>query len=209
MRQKESATKLIFLRHGQTDFPTDRIYCDSVEDPALNEQGQQQAQAAAKLLQAQPIDAIYASPAKRTLMTAQALASVLKLPIQERPALRERVFGIWEGLYFHEIESAYPEEYRQWKTDKSGFKPQGGESIHDLSSRLQAELQGIITAHAGKTIAIVSHVGPIRAAIAHAMAMPTEMYRQLRVDYASVSRVDYGKSQSNLIYLNFAAQLPG
>ena len=209
MRQKEPATKLIFIRHGQTDFPTDRIYCDNIEDPALNQQGQQQAQQAAKLLHGQPIEAIYASPAKRTLTTAQTLASTLDLPIHERPALRERVFGIWEGLYFHEIESAYPDEYRQWKTDKSGFKPEGGESIHDLSSRLQAELQNIINTHAGKTIAIVSHVGPIRAAVAHAMSMPTEMYRQLRIDYASLSRVDYGKSQNNLIYMNFSAQLVG
>ena len=39
MREKEPSTGIIFVRHGQTDFPTDRIYRDDVEDPALNEAG--------------------------------------------------------------------------------------------------------------------------------------------------------------------------
>ncbi len=50
MREKERSTRIIFARHGLTDFPLNRIYCDDREDPALNKTGQDQAQAAAVLL---------------------------------------------------------------------------------------------------------------------------------------------------------------
>lgn len=207
MREKEVATSILFVRHGQTDFPLDRIYCDDVEDPALNANGASQARRAAAFLSAIPLAAIYASPCQRTLATAKAIAGESKqsnLNVVQRPALKERGFGIWEGLYFHEIESRYPEEYRRWKSDNAGYKPQGGESIFDMMARLKPTLEEIIAKHKGETVAVVGHVGPIRVMIADALCLPLSEYRRITIDYASISQINYGRKQNNLIFSNMA-----
>lgn len=206
MRSKEPSTRIIYVRHGKTDFPLDRIYCDDKEDPALNADGIKQAGYAAGLLRSAKIDLICTSPSTRTRMTADAIATATGVPLQENAALKERRFGIWEGLYFNEIESGYPAEYQQWKQNPTAFKPQGGESFHDLLARVKTVIDNLLATHAGKTIVIVSHVGPIRACLADALKMPLELHRQLTVDYASISRVDYGKSQNNFIYMNISSK---
>ena len=218
MRSKEPSTRIIYVRHGKTDFPLDRIYCDTgviaggnglgskSEDPPLNADGISQAAYAAELLRNLKIDLICASPSARTRMTADAIAASTGAPLQENTLLKERRFGIWEGLYFNEIENGYPTEHQQWKQNPTAFKPQDGESMYDLLARVKTVINGLIVTHAGKTIAVVSHVGPIRACLADALKMPLEMHRQLTIDYASISRMDYGKSQNNFHYMNISKQ---
>jgi broad specificity phosphatase PhoE len=207
MREKELATRVIYVRHGKTDFPTDRIYCDEREDPPLNADGREQARAAGELLRSQSVDVIYTSPSSRTRMTADAIAGMVKAPVIQEASLRERPFGLWDGLYFAEIAEQYPEAYQLWRRDPVHYTPQGGETIEDLLGRVTATVHGIITEHPGKTIAVVSHVGPIRVCLTAALKIPVQWYRQLRIDYGSLTRVEYGKSQNNLAYTNLSKYL--
>ena len=203
MREKEPSTRVIFVRHGETDFPVDRIYCDTVEDPALNDTGLSQAADIADFLSDVAFDAALCSSSKRTRMTAEAIASRHPgLNIQHSDMLQERRFGVWEGMYFSDIEAGYPDEYRAWKRDQAGFKPQAGESVFDLSDRVFGVLRLKIDEHRGQTLLFVSHVGPIRVLVCQALGLPLEKYRQLRIDPASATCVDYGVRQNNLIYLN-------
>ena len=202
MRSKEDSTNIIFVRHGQTDFPLDRIYCDDKEDPALNRQGLYQAKSAAVALKQLEISKIYTSPAKRTQMTASEISQVTGLSIETDSQWVERRFGIWEGLYFHEIEERYPELYANWKQDHVGFAPENGETIHDVVTRLSSSLKKLVEDHRGETIVVVTHVGPIRVCLCQALNIPIENYRQIRVDYASINRVDYGLTRNNLMNVN-------
>ena len=204
MREKEPLTRVIYVRHGKTDFPTDRIYCDDREDPPLNAAGLAQAQSAAEMLCAQTVDAIYASPSSRTRMTADAIARVVPAPIAEDIALRERRFGIWDGLYFEAIARDYPGAYHAWRQDPVHFTPEGGETIDELSERVTKAVAKIIGEHQGKTVLVVSHVGPIRVCLTQALKIPVAYYRQLRVDYGSLTRVDYGQRQNNLVFANMS-----
>ena len=204
MREKEPSTRVIFVRHGETDFPSDRVYCDAVEDPALNQMGSAQAIAIADFLSSTVFSAAFCSTSKRTRMTAEAIAAHHpSLDVQHTDALQERRFGIWEGMYFSQIEAAYPDDYRAWKKDQSGFSPQGGESIFDLLDRVFGVLQPKIDEYRGQTLLFVTHVGPIRALVCQALGLPLQNYRQLRIDPASATCVDYGVRQNNLIYLNY------
>ena len=206
MRDKEKTTQVIYVRHGETDFPIDRIYCDSQEDPDLNSQGRNQAEQAAQCLSKIDVAAIYASPCRRTNITAEAIAKYHKCLVQQDRALVERNFGVWEGLYFHEIESQFPDQYKEWKQNQAAFKPDAGESVYDMADRVCTRIDQIISEHMGQCVVIVSHVGPIRVLVASALGMPIEGYRQISIDPASMSRVDYGRSQNNLILLNFHAR---
>jgi broad specificity phosphatase PhoE len=207
MREKELVTRVIYVRHGKTDFPTDRIYCDEREDPPLNAEGRGQARAAGELLRSQSVDVIYTSPSSRTRMTADAIAGSVNAPVIQEASLRERPFGLWDGLYFAEIAEQYPEAYQQWRRDPVHYTPSGGETIEDLLGRVTATVQKIIAEHHGKTIAVVSHVGPIRVCLTAALKIPVQWYRQLRIDYGSLTRVEYGKSQNNLVYANLSKSL--
>ena len=208
MREKEPTTTVIYVRHGKTDFPTDRIYCDNTEDPPLNAEGISQAQAAAKLIQVHcSIDLVYMSPSSRTRMTAREIAKDLKAPVFEDQNLCERCFGSWDGLYFKEIAQNHPEEYQLWRKDPVHYTPEGGETINDLLGRVTSAVRGMIDNNQGKTILVVSHVGPIRVCIAHAMKIPITNYRQLRIDYGALTRIDYGATQNNLVYANVSRLL--
>lgn len=208
MREKEPGTRVIFVRHGMTDFPRDRIYCDDREDPVLNEPGRRQAGRAARALASVSVDRIFSSPLQRTLATAEAIRDATGAELVTHAGLRERRLGIWDGLYFKEIEERYPREYAEWKKNPAVYNPRDGESIHDLQRRVQEALGEFVSRHPGGTLAVVSHVGPIRVAVCAAIDLPVEGYRQLTVDYCSLTRVDYGRRQNNLIYLNLGGQAP-
>ncbi len=203
MRAKEKSTRIIFVRHGETDFPLDRLYCDeAVESPPLNRAGLTQAEAAAIVLSGISVDAIYASPAQRTQMTGNVIAKKHGLDVMTSDAFLERRFGAWDGLYFDEVEKSDPEGYVAWKTDPLNFSPAGGETITDLLGRVQNGIGEILSVHSEETVVVVAHVGSIRVALTSALQMPLAAYRQLRIDYTSQTAIDFGGRQNNIIYVN-------
>jgi broad specificity phosphatase PhoE len=203
MREKEQTTGVIFVRHGRANFPNNRLYCDDREDPALTEEGLAQARHAAELLANQSIDVIYASPALRTRATAEAIAETTGAPLLLNEKLRERPFGTWDGMYFEDIARDYPQEFEAWKRDPVYFVPEGGETIHDHMARVRGGLEMILADHPHQLIVIVTHVGPIRMLLTDALSMPLAAYRRLTIDYGSLTRLNYGRQQNNLIYLNY------
>ncbi len=204
MRDKECVTRVLYVRHGQTDFPIDRIYCDGAEDPELNVIGLDQAKQAAAALANYELAAIYASPSARTLRTAQEIASHHRgLDVKEEPVLRERRFGVWDGLFFDQIKERYPDGFDDWKSRQAEYAPEGGESMFDVLARIRPRLESWIEEYRGQTVVVVSHVGPIRAMVCDALGLPLAEYRRLTIDTASVSCIDYGSVQNNLIFMNF------
>ena len=205
MREKEKSTRVILVRHGKPDFPYDRLYCDEIEDPLLTTEGHQQAEATAQSLAPESVDAIYMSPMQRTRMTAAPIINALGAPVHVDPALKERPFGIWDGRYFDDIQREFPDDFKAWKRDPVTFVPAGGESIEDHRVRITSAVERIVANHQGEMVIIVMHVGPIRMCVTSALKMPLIAYRQLTIDYGSMTRIDYGKRQNNLIYLNRVA----
>lgn len=203
MREKDQRTGVIFVRHGKVDFPHDRLYCDDREDPELTSDGQAQARHAAELIAGQEVAAVYASPMQRTRATAAPIVAATGAPLHIHAGLRERPFGPWDGLYFDQIARDYPEDFRAWKQNPVEFVPEGGEPITDHMRRVRGALDDILAAHPGKLIVVVAHVGPIRMCLTDALSMPLAAYRRLTVDYGSLSRVDYGREQNNVIYMNY------
>jgi probable phosphoglycerate mutase len=207
MREKENSTCVIFVRHGKADFPHDRLYCDEREDPPLTEEGVLQAQHVAALLEKQSIDVIYSSPLQRTRTTADLIAGKSNTSVLVSTKLKERPFGIWDGLFFDEIARDYPEQFQAWKRDPISFVPEGGETINAHRERVSGALMEILANHRGQRIVVVSHVGPIRMWITDALSMPLVAYRRLTIDYASMTRIDYGAKQNNLVYMNISNKL--
>jgi len=205
MRVKEPSTIILFVRHGATDYPEDMIYSEE-DGPSINGEGRLQAERLADWIEGEDIAAVFVSPSKRTIETATPIVNRLNLEYKISGELRERRFGIWEGLTFSEIEARYPEGLLRWKRDPVHYTPDGGESIVDLQKRVDGAVQGIIEEYKGKRVLIVTHMGPIRVAVAQALQIPLVRYRHLQIHPGSVTRIDYGITAANLVYLGV---LPG
>jgi broad specificity phosphatase PhoE len=108
-------------------------------------------------------------------------------------------------LFFDEIAREYPGDYQAWRQDPVHYTPKGGETIDGLMERVGSAVAAMVEKHRSKTILVVSHVGPIRVSMAEALKIPVEWYRQLRIDYGSITGIEYGATQNNLIFANISS----
>ncbi|PQM52363.1 bifunctional RNase H/acid phosphatase [Mycolicibacter virginiensis] len=202
-----TATRLLLLRHGQTELSVNRRYSGR-GNPPLTETGRRQADAAARYLaQHGGIAAVISSPLQRCRDTAEAAARLLRLDVAVDEDLTETDFGAWEGLTFAEAAERDPDLHRRWLKDTS-TQPPGGESFDAVQQRVQAARDRIVADHAGTTVLVVSHVTPIKTVLRLALdAGPAILYR-LHLDLASLSIAEfYGDGPASVRLVNQTAYL--
>lgn len=185
-----TATRLLLLRHGQTELSVQRRYSGR-GNPSLTELGWQQADAAARYLaQRGGISAVVSSPLQRCYDTAATAAKALRLDLTVDDDLIETDFGAWEGLTFAEAAERDPELHRRWLRDTS-TEPPGGESFDHVGQRVCRARDRIVGDHGGTTVLVVSHVTPIKMLLRQALdAGPGILYR-LHLDLASLSIAEF------------------
>ncbi|MGB3284607.1 bifunctional RNase H/acid phosphatase [Mycolicibacter algericus] len=183
-------TRLLLLRHGQTELSVQRRY-SGCGNPELTDTGRRQADAAARFLaQRGGISTVISSPLQRCHDTATAAAKLLRLDVAVDEDLIETDFGAWEGLTFAEAAARDPELHRRWLTD-TATEPPGGESFDAVQRRVRRARDRIIAEHAGTTVLVVSHVTPIKTMLRLALdAGPAILYR-LHLDLASLSIAEF------------------
>ncbi len=101
MNTDDQATRIVAIRHGQTAWNVDTRIQGQL-DIGLNETGRWQAQRLAQALAHEPLAAVYSSDLHRARDTAHALAHGAGLEVRTDAGLRERDFGLFEGLTFAE-----------------------------------------------------------------------------------------------------------
>ena len=192
-------TKLIIVRHGQSEANVEGIYAAHTDAP-LSELGRKQAERVGEALKDQKIDAIYSSNLQRAHDTAVPTARAKGLPVVDREDLREIFGGEWEGKRFADLIQEYPEEYGVWLRDVGRSRCVGGESMEELSERLWQALQRIAEAHPEETVLITSHAAAIRTLCTRAKGLPVERMKEVPwVGNASISTFCY--EAGNLIPL--------
>jgi hypothetical protein len=108
--------KIYLLRHGETEYSQRGTYC-GILDAELTAEGHEMAQAFADAYRTIPWTAVYASPMKRAISTAQPLCDALSLPMQIRDGLREIGYGAWEDRELDYVRQHYEQDYIRWQTD--------------------------------------------------------------------------------------------
>ncbi len=183
-------TRLLLLRHGQTELSVQRRYSGR-GNPAINEVGRRQAEAAARYLaQRGGIAAVISSPLQRAYDTAATAAKALGLDVTADDDLIETDFGAWEGLTFAEAAARDPELHRRWLRDTSTTPP-GGESFDDVLGRVCRARERIIAGHQGATVLVVSHVTPIKMLLRLALDAGSGILYRLHLDLASLSIAEF------------------
>lgn len=218
---KGKPTRLLLLRHGQTELSVDRRYSGR-GDVALTELGLAQAEAAAKRLATmEGLSAfgpdlgglsgevpIVASPLTRARQTAEAVATALGGHVETHPGLLETDFGEWEGLTFAEAANRDPAVHGRWLADTS-VRPPGGESFDEVHRRVEAARDELFERYGGRTLVLVSHVTPIKSLLRMGLAAGPSLLFRLHLDLASLSVVDfYGDGNASVRLVNDISHLP-
>ena len=178
--------RLLLARHGQTDWNA-AGHIQGQTDTSLNALGRRQAaDLALRLEQAgeRPV-ALYTSPQRRALETAQIAGQSLGLTPTVVENLREVSFGVWEGHSWEEIARIWPEAYAAYRADRLHTPPPEGESFAQLLKRVYPALAEIAAAGEG-TALVVSHSAVIKAVRCHMDGVDfRDIQRRYTMDNAS------------------------
>ena len=151
-------TRICLVRHGETEWNAERRIQGQI-DIALNANGVRQAEAAGRWLKTAAIAALYGSDLKRAWTTAQAIGRALNLTPQPVPDMRERRYGIFEGLTYAEAQQKHPAGYAAFEGRNADYNFEHGESLQAMFERVTGKLQEIAAAHAGRNVVVVLHGG--------------------------------------------------
>ncbi len=135
--------KIYIARHGETTWNAGKGEVQGRSDPHLSPKGYAQSLALLEQLKERPLSAIYASTLKRSIETAQPLATYLGLSIQERPELDEIAFGILEGRNFSTIQGEFKTEWEKFRKDRLTYHIPGAENYTDVANRLRPFMENI------------------------------------------------------------------
>jgi broad specificity phosphatase PhoE len=167
---------MFLVRHGETTVSAEDRFAGSSDVP-LAASGRQQAERLASRLAEEKIAAVYCSPMQRARDTAAIVARPHGCELSLRDGLREIGHGRWEGLRRREVEERFPAEYAAWEEDPFTVAPESGESGVQVVARASPVIRGIVLAHSGERVLVVSHKATIRLIIASLLGFDARGYR--------------------------------
>jgi broad specificity phosphatase PhoE len=184
---------LILVRHGQTAHNASGLLLGR-SDPPLTELGRRQAAALARVDGVVGAARVVASPLLRCVETAAALGP----PVVLDERWLEIDYGDFEGKPLEDVPAAV---WSTWRADPS-WAPPGGESITDMGVRVRQACGELAAEAATSDIVVVSHVSPIKAAVAWALGVGDGVAWRMFLDVAGVCRVAVGARGPTLLSYN-------
>ena len=178
---------LTLVRHGQTAANAQNLLQGHVNHP-LDEVGLAQVSLLGGALQKiAPVSRVVASPLLRAQQTAQAITQGLSqhIEVETDPRWIELNYGDFDG---QPVSSVSPEQWATWRTDEH-FRPPHGETLAELSVRVHEAIDALLADSVSAHIVVVSHVSPIKAAVAWTLGVGVEVSWRTALDRASMTTV--------------------
>ena len=199
--------KLFLVRHGETE-PNRQGFALGRADVPLTVVGRRQARLLGEALAAEPLAAVYASPLRRAVDTAEAIAVKHGLPVQIEPGLIEMDIGEAEGLTFTELRERFPELLHNWGgPDGPTFLMPGGERLVDVQERAWATVQSLVKRHQDDTVCAVTHNFVILSVLAAALGVDLANFRRLRHSVAAIAVIDFRPDRTRVLRMNDTCHL--
>ncbi len=188
LKVQSSAKYLSYLRemHGKSSAKTTPPY----PSPCQGEDRRGDSSRPPNFQASRPA-AVYTSNLSRAVKSAEIIAELNKLkPIQIKD-LRERSFGIWEGMSFAEIKEKHPKKFSAWAKNPLKYSPVKGESTLEVERRVMRALKRILRNHKGEDIAVISHGGVNRIILCNILGIPLENIFRVEQDYGAVNIIEF------------------
>jgi len=183
---------LYLLRHGQTPLSREDSFCGSGLDPELTPEGLKMAEAFTAAYRSKSWSAIYSSPLRRTIATAQILCDALAIEMQVRDELKEIAYGKWEGLTKERVEREYHDDYVSWLADPAWYAPTGGELAVVIAQRGLQVIEEIKQGFSDGNVLVVSHKATIRIILCSLLGIEVGRFRyRLACPVGSLSVVEF------------------
>ncbi len=200
--------RLILVRHGRTSW---NVQGRVQGGGGLDDVGRAQVTALTERLAAEPITAVYASPAWRARQTAQPLADTLGLPVRRRRLLRDLDYGRYAGAFVADVMRDDPDLLHRWRTEPQNVTFDGGENLAALRGRIERFIRDMAAAHLEGTVVATTHDSPVRMAVAIAQGLPDSSHRDewIKTSYASLTALDIEDGAVRLASHNDVAHLTG
>ena len=199
-------TTVLLVRHGAT-ATTGTVLPGRAPGLHLSERGVAQAlQVAERLgeLERRP-SALYVSPLERTRETAAPIAKRLGLKATTDRGLLECDFGGWTGKRL-----AMLSKKPQWRTVQhapSTFRFPDGESFVEMQLRVWTTLERLAQRHRNRTIVVVSHADPIKAAVTYAQGVPLDLFQRTVISTCSISAIAFTDANPVVLCVNNTGSL--
>jgi probable phosphoglycerate mutase len=193
--------ELLLIRHG---LPVRRELESGAADPQLSEAGSAQAQHLAEYLSSETLDAVYSSPLRRAVQTAEPLAASQQVPLVIVDEVAE-----WDR---HSNEYIPMEELKasgdpRWALMLRGEWPAREQSPHEFRDQVVARLEALVAVHNGQRIAVVCHGGVIAGYLTHVLGID-EPHGFFYPNYTSIHRIAAARSgQRTIVTLNETSHL--
>ncbi len=194
---------IIIVRHGRTEFNATGRLQGRTNNP-LDEVGLAQAQAVATYLAPELLSdtLIVCSPLLRARQTATAIAEGVGASLEIDERWIELDYGAYEGLRQSEVP---PNVWREWRSDSNFAAPQG-ESLNQVQQRVAAACSELAQRLDGRTAVVVSHVSPIKSAVAWALGVDVSVGWKTQLVTASITRLAISTNGATLTSFNEVAR---
>ena len=184
-------TTLLIIRHGETIWNAEQRF-QGYEDSPLNETGRCQVTALAHRMKTMKFDILVSSDLGRAQETAAIIADATGHSVELDSRLRERNYGVLEGLTVDEIKQKHLEVLDRLKKDDPDYLPPEGESHRQHYRRNVAFFEDILSKRSGMTVAAVAHGGVMDSIFRYVSGLPLDHPRCFIAANASLTIVSHG-----------------
>jgi probable phosphoglycerate mutase len=195
--------ELLLVRHA---LPVKRVAVDGPADPVLSEAGHAQSKHLAEYLRPERLHAIYASPFRRAVQTAEPLAAMTGLSVGVEPGVAE--YDRMSDTYIP-VEELKATNDPRWQAMLAGEREVGDETPDEFDARVIDTIERLVANHAGHKIAVVCHGGVINCYLARVLGLASTT-GFFYPNYTSIHRVIAARSGERTIStVNETAHLRG
>jgi phosphoserine phosphatase len=199
--------ELIIVRHGETAWNAEDRFRGRV-NIELSEKGLRQVELLAEYLSSKKIDAIYCSPLRRAVQTAESIGRRQNLIPQPTEKLTDLDFGDWEGVSRQEVKTRYKELYERWLERPDLAQVPGGESLEDARKRSVSAVDEIMAKHTSGSVAIITHRAVTKVLICALLGLDDSHFWNIEHDTCGVTTFVYNGRCMMLTHHNDTSFMP-
>ena len=178
-------TTIYLIRHGITQANKENRFAGRTDEKLLPE-GKDQMLLVGERLKECGITSVYCGPAKRTVQSAQVLASFLTVPCSLLQELDEINIPHWDGLTKDEIRQQYNEEYPTWLNNPETFRLPGCETLKQVQNRSVEAVGRMLAQQNSENLLLVSHLIVLRCLVLYFRKLDLREFRSIKIDNGSV-----------------------
>jgi broad specificity phosphatase PhoE len=199
-------TRLILVRHGRTEWNRVERFRGRA-DIKLDEVGIKQAEAVAARIADWQVSAVYSSPLRRALTTAEILAHRFSLEVKPLPGIIDIDYGEWQGLPPEKAAAKDEGLYSKWLEKPHEMKFPGGESLTMVRERAASAMDGVLAQHPKETVVLVSHKVVCHILILSLLGLDNSHFWQITQDVCAINLFEVRGGIPSALSLNDTCHL--